>query len=489
MNFSQDIEAVIFNPKLLKKHDILSTFKVNNKVSILELIDILEANKKSIIINLKHLEKNYQRKGLKRVDGKRDEEGNLIKPALKTVTIDSGEYVPMGKFNINRNTATINMLIKRKVKLVTQDKGKQISEVAGILINDLNQYNNYTLVSDGEININSLKIKISNENTFNLLKEKELLTIEKNSPNEFDFTKEYEINFTDLPLVSFQQSYNNLEGIFEQIIKLQVLNSLISAHIKEESDSYSEKQLTELKKHYLSKNLYLNFPTTNEYTDLKEALNNGSVDTRISYKIDLGDTQILNTSKLYSANKFLDRLYQGCEEETGEIIENITFDMILDKKIIFTHKTLSKRTKITEVDELMKTIYDNFLGIDNNGSVSEILNSIKAHSLLKLLEKKWQDETINKDEFITALTQAKNKLNNHLENLYRQQICPLVFYIGSTGLIPDELNIKAFTAEEISANYPNLKLSKSEQEGTFFVAKNTVITVYPHNVYYTTNKR
>lgn len=489
MNFSQDIEAVIFNPKLLKKHEILSAVKVNNKVSILELIDILEANQKGIIINLKHLQKNYQRKGLKRVEGKRDEEDNLIKPLLKTVTIDSGEYVPMGKFNINHNTATINMLIPRKVKLVTQDKGKQISEVAGILINDLNQYNNYTVVSDGEINIDSFRVKINSEKTFNLLKEKGLLTIEGSIPDQFNFTKEYEINLADLPLVSFKQNYSNLEGIFEQIIKLQVLNSLISAHIKEESDIYSEKQLTELKKHYLSKNLYLNFPTTNEYTDLKEALNNGSVDTKISYKIDLGDTQILNTSKLYSANKFLDRLYQGCEEETGEIIDNVTFDMTLDKNIIFGHKTLSKRTKITQVDELMKTIYDDFLGIDNNGSVSEILNWIKADSLLKLLEKKWQGETVNKDEFITALTQAKSKLNNHLENIYRQQICPLVFYIGSTGLIPDELNIKAFTAEEMSANYPDLKLSKSEQKGTFFVANNTVITVYPQNAYYTTNKR
>lgn len=489
ISFTQDIEAVIFNPKLLKKHTILSAVKINNKVSILELIDILEANKKNIIINLKDLQKNYQRKGLKRIEGKRDEEGNLIKPSLKTMEIDGGEYVSMGKFNINRNTATINMLIPRKVKLVTQDKGKQISEVAGILLNDLTQYNNYTVVSDGEININKFKVKINSEKTFNLLQDKGVLTINGNIPNEFDFSCEYEINLADLPLVSFGQNYSNLDGIFEKLCKLQILSSIICAHLKEESDIYSEKQLDELKKHYLSKNLYLNFPTTNEYVDLKEALNNGSVDTRISYKIDIGNQEILNASKLYSANKFLDRLYQGCEVETGEIIEKPTFDMTLDKDIIFAHKNLSSRTKLTKVDDLMKIIFDDFLGIDNNGSIAEILTMVKAHDLLNFLEVKKDQKLVNKNEFIMALTKTNKLINNYLEKIYRQQISPLVFYIGATGLIPDELNTKALTAEEITGIYPTLKISKSEQDGSFFLIGNTIITIYATTEYYTTNKR
>ena len=484
INFTQDIESIIFNPKLLKKHNILTAVKVNNKISILELIDILETNKNTIIINLKYLKKNYQRKGLKRIQGKRDEEGNLTKPWLKTVEIDGGEYVAMGEFNINRNTATINMLIERKVKLVSQETGKQISEVAGILINDLKQYNNYTLVSDGEINIKSLRVKINNENIFNLLKEKDILTIDRKIPEEFDFTCEYDINLADLPLISYSYQYTNINGIFDEIAKLKVLASIISAHIKEGSDTYSEAQLNELTKHYLSKNLYLNFPTTNEYTDLKGALNNGTVDTRVSYKIDLGNKQILNLSKLYSANKFLERLYEACDVETGEKLDKVTFEMTLDNNLIFAHKTLSNRTKITAIDKLMKNIFDDFLGIDNNGSVIEILNKIKADKLLQLLKEKQEGKTINKQDLVKALTQTQTLINSYVEKIYRQQILPLVFYIGATGLIPDELNAKALTAEEITANYPQLKISKSEQDGTFFLVDDTIITVYPRNEYY-----
>jgi Mg-chelatase subunit ChlD len=489
IDFTQDIEQVIFNPKLLKKHEILAQVKVSDKITLLELLEILEQNQKSIIINLKHLDKNYQRKGLKRLQGTRDNEGNLIEPWLKTEEIDGGEYVQMGEFNINRNTATINMLLSRKVKLVTIENEKQISEVAGVLINDLTQYNNYTIVGDGEINVPSLKVKINNAKVFNLLKDKGILELDGVAPEKFDFKSEYEIKFEGLPLVSFNQKYENLDGIFEELVKLQVLASIISAHIKEESDIYSEEQLGELKKHYLSKNLYLNFPTTNEYTNLQEALNSGIVDTRISYKIDLGNSEILNLSKLYSANKFLDRLYEAYNKETGEKIENPTFEVTLDQPIIFGHKTLSKRTKITKVDELMRSIFDDFLGIEKNGTVSEILTEIKAYSLIRLLEAKSQEVTINKDEFVNALTQAKWKLNSYVEKIYRQKICPLVFYIGATGLIPDELNAKAFTADEIKANYPELKISKSEQDGTFFLVGNTLITVYPKNEYYSTGKR
>ncbi len=485
--FSQDIERVIFTPKIIKKHHILSQIHINNKVNILDLLNILETHKKYIIINFKYLQENYQIKGLKRIEGQRDKQQNLIQPWLETVEIDQGEYVSMGKFEINHNTATINMLIKRQVKLITREKKEQISEVAGVLLNGLTQYNHYTLVSDGEININSLKIKISNKQTFQLLKDQRVLTIDGNIPEYFNFASEYELHFGDLPLISNPINYHNLDGIFDDLLKLQVLNSLISAQIKKESDVYSIEQLQELKKHYISKNLYLNFPTTNEYQDLEEALNNGTIDTRLSYKIDLGNTQILNLSKLYSANKFLNRLYEGYDQNNQPISDQLTCDLMLDNNIHFQHKALSNRIQITDIDKLMKNICDDFLGLDNNGIVSDILRSIKADSLLNLLPIKWQQKPIDKQELIMALTQAKRLLNSYVENIYRQHISPLVFYIGTTGLLPDELNSQGFTPEEMINKYPELKISKSERKGTFFLVGNMVITVYPQTIYYSVN--
>ena len=175
----------------MKKHQILNGVKVNNRIPLLELIKIFESHKSSIIVNLNHLHSNYQRKGLKRIKGYRDKDGKLVEPLVKTEYLDSSEYVAMGAFEINRNTATINMLITRKVKLVSVEEKNQITEVAGILVTDLNTYNNYTIVSDGELNVKSINVKISSKKVFDLLKAQGVLEKDDAPALAFDFRAEY----------------------------------------------------------------------------------------------------------------------------------------------------------------------------------------------------------------------------------------------------------------------------------------------------------
>ncbi len=478
--FSQELQQAIFDSDFLTNHQLLNSVKINDKISLLELVKLLAENSDSIIINIKDWQQNYQRKGVKRINGTRDEKGNLVEPWLKTEFLDGGEYVRMGKFEINRNTATINMLITRPVKLLKVEDGTQINEVAGLLVTNLENFNNYTIVSDGEVNVKSLKVKISNKKVFDLLKSKAVLEAES-----FDFRDEYTIALDNLPIVPFSDSYSSIDGVFDELAESKILSSILAAHLKEESDIYTAEQLAELKKHYLSKSLYINFPTTTEYTDLKEALAKGTVDSRVSYKVDIGSKEILNMSKLYSANKFLDRLYEVYDKEASEKIEKPTFDITLDREVVFGHKTLSSRTKITKVDELMQRIFDNFLRIEDNGSVAAILAKVNADTLLRLLQVKWQGEKINREEFVAALTATNEKLEEYAEKVYREKISPLVFYIGSTGLLPDEMDSQAQTADVISAKYPNLQFSKDEQEGMFFEVGNTIISVYAKNEYYT----
>ena len=486
--FTEDLEQAVFAPEVLKNHEIGDRVKVSDKISLLELIKILEENSNSIIINLKHLQENYQRKGLKRIEGKRDENGNLVKPWLKTEFLDGGEYVQMGSFAINQNTATINMLITRKAKLVKVEDGTLIAEVAGILVTDLNTFNNYTIVSDGEVNIKSLRTKISSKPVFDLLKKCGVLEKDGSPVQEFDFRSEYDIKLETLPLVPFDGRYGSLDGVFEELAELKILSSILSAHLKEESEAYTAEQLEELKQHYLSKNLYINFPTTTEYTDLKSAIANGSVDSRVSYKIDIGSKNILNFGKLHSANKFLDRLYEVYNKNTAEKLAKPTFDITLDEPVVVAHKTLSSRTKITKVDDLMKLIFDEFLGLEDNGIVSATLAKVGADSLLRLLQAKWQGEDVKRDEFVAALANANERLEADAEKVYREKVSPLVFYIGSTGLIPDEMEAKAATAEEINSKYGNLQFSKDEQEGMFFEVGDCIISVYAKNEYFTVGK-
>ncbi|WP_198648960.1 hypothetical protein [Cyanothece sp. BG0011] len=161
--------------------------------------------------------------------------------------------------------------------------------------------------------------------------------------------------------------------------------------------------------------------------------------------------------------------------------------MTLQQNLVFGHKTLSSRTKLTKIDEVMQPLFDNFLGIENNDSLKPILEKIGADKLLTILPLKWNSQSVSHDSYIDALTDAKQKLDNYVEKIYRYSVSPLVFYIGATGLLPDEINVKGLTSDELNGKYPNLKIAKTEQDGMFFEVGNTIVSVYPQNEYFSLN--
>jgi hypothetical protein len=264
-----------------------------------------------------------------------------------------------------------------------------------------------------------------------------------------------------------------------------VLTSLFACCLKEEADGYAPEQVEELKRHYLSRNLYLNFPTTTEYRDLQEALAAGSVDARVSYRVDVGNREVLSLGQLYSANEFLDRTYEAFNRETGERLPGRpTCDLTLDENVRFGHKALSPRTRVTGVDELMRRLFDDFLGVEYNGSVAAVLGKVGGDGLRRLLQERRNGGRVGRQELVEALASAGERLRGYAERLYREKVCPLVFYVGSTGLLPDDWQAKAETAAELGARYPNLQFSAEQREGTFFEVGNVIISVYAVNEYF-----
>ena len=452
-------------------------------ISVLDLVSILREHTSEFTVNLTELKAHYNARGVSRVAGTRDDEGNLVTPRLKTAYTDDETAVRVNGFDINRNTATINMRVARPVNLIEED-GTVIDEVAGIPL-DLSTFNNYTIVGDGSLNLTHLNVQINSKKLFRALTKAGVLA------GDFDPTKTYRVSFAGRPLVNFSQSFDPsvLDGLFDKLATAKVLSSMVSALLKESSDMYTPDQIAALKDHYLSPNLNINFPTTNPYTDLQEALNSGSIDTRVSYKVDIGSCDILNLSKLHSANKCLERFFTAeTRDENGKItaVKKPPMTLFWDETANFNYKKLSARTKITPVDDLMKPIFEDFLGLGEGDALTAALKFIGAADLMDDVQAV-VERTVDQDTAIETLTELGARADRLMNRIFREDISPLVFYIGSAGLVPDEFGVKAQTADDISEAYPDLKLSKAEKEGTFFDLPNgTIITVFTKSEYFST---
>ncbi len=496
---AQDLDTVLFQPGILQEHEVHDRVPVSTRISVLALIHLLDQHKNEFTVNLDHLKANYVPRSVRRIQGTRDEHGNLVEPSLKAEFSDKGDYAPVSSFDISHNTVNLNMLITRPVQLIPRSGGEPIQQVAGIQLDKLMSFNNYTLIGDGELNIPALKIRIGSRALFDILKKEKVLETDDGRPAAKHNAKiDYTLRLDTLPLVPpigsadeldgvFEDLADmkafDLDGVFEELAGMKVLASIIAAHLKGKAEKFTPEQVEELKRHYLSENLNLNFPTTTEYTDLQQALTEGSVDTRVSYKIDLGNHRILNLNKLMPANEFLDRHYEVLDKN-GQKIDKPTFEIFLDGEVTMRYKQLSARTRITAVDEFMRRIFDDFFGLTNNGIVSGILKRVGALELVKALQEKHQGMNVPRADYVAALSDARRKLDAASEEIYQRKVSPLVFFIGSTGVLPDELDAKAQTAKQLKAMYPDLAISKDEQDGMFFEIGETILSVYAKTEYF-----
>jgi hypothetical protein len=89
---------------------------------------------------------------------------------------------------------------------------------------------------------------------------------------------------------------------------------------------------------------------------------------------------------------------------------------------------------------------------------------------------------------VQTMVEARKAVEAKMEEVYRDKIMPFVFFVGATGLLPDCLDAKGLSAEELEAQVTGLKLGKDERDGTFFKVGDLVISVYAKNEYYSTGK-
>lgn len=476
--FSGAVEDAVFNGAsaltISKEYGLDATGP-----SVLRVLGTLAKYAPSLTVNLKDLTSGYKRRGVKRIPGTRKDDGALEKPTVESRYREESEWVTVNGFELNRNTATINMLVSQPIDLypTANKKASKIASVAGVNLDSLKAFNNYTLVGDGVVNLGSLLLRTSDKRCHRDLRELGLIDGEY-TPNE-----EFRLDISKLPLVDYDTNFGGIESEeVTNLFRLTVLGKILAGMAKGESVSLTGDQIKALKEHYLSPALYFSPPTTTEYADLKDAIAKGLIDTRLSYKIDVGTAAITSTGKLKSGNEGLQRRFTA--KFHGKDVEKPTLDQITLPGTEWGVKTLSARTQLDAVDELSYPIYESILGLGKDKVVVDLLkltDQEKPANVLKTIR------SGDRDEVVAAIMEASKHVENAIETIY-DRIRPLAFYIGATGLVPDGLDAKAYNADQFAAKYPDAKLSKAEkEEGTFFVlANDVVITVYVKGEYFST---
>jgi hypothetical protein len=451
-------------------------------LSVLGVLSILTDYASDIEVDVDALRNGYKKRGVKRLSGVRLDDGTIETPWVKTAFRDVGSFVRVSSFDINRNNATVNMLINREVNLVEAATGTVIPEVAGVKLN-LRSFNNYTLVGDGALNVGRLSVRIANKRLF-----RALVGVGVLPDVNFDPKTTYEIVLEGRPLIAYDATFSPdmLDGVFNRVAGMKVLASILSASMKGQSDAYTPDQVAELKKHFLSTSMYFSPPTTNEYADLQKALADGIIDTRLSYKVDFGNADITNLGELYSANAYLARRFtvavNGVEDKKPK------FDLRWEEGVKYGVKPVGPKLTIGKVDDLMYPIFMDFLGLAQTGSVAAILTDAGIDAAGQAAFLSAVSGTGSKDARVEIFTDVRKAVDAAIERIFRDSVSPMVFYVGATGLVPDEFNARAMTAEQAKEKYPSLVIGKDEAEGTFYDVNGTILCVYVKAEYFSTGK-
>jgi hypothetical protein len=324
------------------------------------------------------------------------------------------------------------------------------------------------------LNVRGLTLRTSDQKVINGL---EALGV-----NTFGATagKPFHLDLAGRPLVDYDLTLGSVDkATVGNLMSLTVLSKILNGMVKGDPSGFTAEQVAELKAHYLTPALYFSPPTTTPYAKLEDALAKGEVDTKLSYKVDFGTPDITSVGKLRSGNEYLQRRFTLTAN--GKEIEKPTLDYIAVPGVVWGVKKLTARTTLDSVDALSYPIYEGLLGLGKGDELKALLKTVGCVDPDKFLA------DIRGANSSTYVKEAVKFVDDAIEAVY-EVLRPMVFYIGATGLVPDQLSAKTVSADDFVKAYPNAKLSKAEkEEGVFAVTPGGVaLTVYVKGEHFST---
>jgi hypothetical protein len=501
--FSAALEARIYDVEQEEHDDFSTEPRIEaSRPPLVQVLDVLNANRDGFTVDLPATLRNYKRRGLRKALGRWN--GTVFETfPYRLKPDDDPAAVRVSSFDINNANATVNMLITRPAKLYANGSEDPIRTVAGVKVDGLKAHNNYTLVGDGNPNVSSLAIRINDKALFDTLASMNAVA----GPRVFSHTNLYTVPIEAMPLVPYNQDYTITADVLLRAFQLRTAASILKASMTSTVSAsavsaarFTPEQEAELKAYGLTKALAFQPPTAVPYADREAALKNGLVDQRVGYKVSIGLPHCMAADELYSANEYLARRfvvrYSGTERKDvkdGYIAKPKLTD-ILDPGCTFEVKQLTARTKLNGVDDIQYPLMASFLGHeDKDGETFRNVLSMAGMSALDWpLGGATGSNKLTADEWSRVAGRAVRALQDTLDELYDKHIRPLVFYIGSSGLIPDnwEGRVQVLNAEQLTKKYPD---AKGPDGATFFVLPavrgqlyDVVVMVCPESVDFST---
>jgi Mg-chelatase subunit ChlD len=463
--------------------------------SAIAIFDLLGAHKGQFTVDLASMLASYKKRSLKRIAGtwshesfeeptqEQIDKGTFVPFPYKAVPTDDPSMVDVNSFDINNASPNLNMLVERPAKLVTAADDAEVKIVSGVkLQGKLRTYNNYTLIANGDLNVSSLPIRISDKRLFESIA---LLGVPGFDNGKFDANRVYEVPLSSLPVVPYDQSFSIPAFVPKTLLELRAVLSIFDAILKAKkfyasgTDSLSPEQVQELASYGLSPKLYFQPPTRNPYKDLASAIAGGLVDSRPKVTISIGTPAIPDAKTLHSANAFLARRFEV--KASGKKLEKPKFEMIVGVEGTIMPKAKGRMT-YGPSDDFLYPIFsslfsletrDTFDGIFGDSSVRPTIDALRAGLL-----------GTDKKSTIEAAEILKKKAEERREDLLSKHIRPLAFYIGSSGLVPDGLeDAVAMSPDGLKQKF---SLESVDEDANYLVIGNTVVSISVDSQYYST---
>jgi hypothetical protein len=441
MALSQDLDAIIGGDLQIETSE---TYGFEAGRPLTELFRLLNDDTKGFALHLSKLLDGYQRRSIKKLNGKFDESGTFVPNAVElveAVELTEDPWVGVTGFDINTSEATINMTTIRDAELLKD--GKRVNRIGATKL-DLSLLRQYTIVGDGSVLVPNLTVMFSSKGLFDRVKAAGFLSADA------EFSGEHTIPLSQFPVVPLEATslqpptYDELLVYGHALVAEKILKAVLPAEAKS-THNWTPEQAEELKSFGLTPTLFFSAPSTVPYTDRDKAIAEGLIDNYTRYTVSFGTEHASDIrTALWSANEMLQRYYEV------DAIKKPKFSDLASAKSI-TQKVIKKPVLL---DSLAWPVVESYVE-----------------------QKVWE----------WPVDRIKAELAT-LDRSIESRLSALALSIGSTGLIPENWNMEIFTAEQLESKHATMDIPKAHAEGSFFGANGAYIGVHAEIAWYSTEK-